>query len=218
MSIKDKYTVKPIARCEWLPFVRDLHYAKRVPMVSHAFGLFDHALRACVTYGGNANGNLNNFLGYPLLELNRLIALPGLEKNCLSLLVGASLKMVDYACTIISYADTTQGHHGYIYQATNWIYTGVTAGDVEFEKDGKQYHRKKIYDTFGTGSMQNAIDKGFSPVVSGKKHRYFYFIGSKKQKKEMMTLLPYPTVPYPKGENFRYDDSAKIKIQNRLFD
>lgn len=52
------------------------------------------------------------------------------------------------------------------------------------------------------------------------KFRYFYFIGSKKEKKEMMKSLleRYSIEPYPKGDNERYDSSYKPAVQLTLFD
>ena len=49
------------------------------------------------------------------------------------------------------------------------------------------------------------------------KHRYVYFIGSKKEKKEMFNDLKYEIKPYPKGKNIRYDASYKPIIQRELF-
>ena len=49
------------------------------------------------------------------------------------------------------------------------------------------------------------------------KHRYVYFTGSKKQKKEMRKALKYPILPYPKGESKRYDTSATFPKQVQMF-
>ena len=49
-----------------------------------------------------------------------------------------------------------------------------------------------------------------------RKHRYFYFVGNKRQKRQMLNELPYDIQPYPKGENKRYDASYKPTIQTKL--
>ena len=49
------------------------------------------------------------------------------------------------------------------------------------------------------------------------KHRYFYFLGSKTERRKMKQALPYPIQPYPKGDNTRYDASYKINAQGLLF-
>ena len=50
-----------------------------------------------------------------------------------------------------------------------------------------------------------------------RKHRYFYFLGNKTQKKQMLNNLKYKIMPYPKGENKRYDASYKPTVQTKLF-
>jgi hypothetical protein len=53
-----------------------------------------------------------------------------------------------------------------------------------------------------------------------RKHRYFYFIGDKRQKNDMLKKLKFKIEPYPKGDNQRYDASYKVKdkyIENTLF-
>lgn len=49
------------------------------------------------------------------------------------------------------------------------------------------------------------------------KHRYFYFIGNKNEIKVMKSKLNYPVLPYPKGNNQRYDASHKPLQQETLF-
>jgi len=49
-----------------------------------------------------------------------------------------------------------------------------------------------------------------------RKHRYFYFIGNKRDKKKMMAELPYESQPYPKGDNKRYDASYQPTTQIKL--
>ena len=41
MSIKEKYTVKSIAKHLCKEWLLHKHYAKRIPSISYAFGLFD---------------------------------------------------------------------------------------------------------------------------------------------------------------------------------
>ena len=50
-----------------------------------------------------------------------------------------------------------------------------------------------------------------------RKHRYFYFLGTRKQRKEMRDSLSYAVESYPKGDNKRYDSSYSPSIQGILF-
>ena len=50
-----------------------------------------------------------------------------------------------------------------------------------------------------------------------RKHRYFYFLGSKQVKKQMLKNLAYKVEAYPKGDNKRYDASYEASPQGVLF-
>ena len=119
MSIKEKYQVKSIDKylCkEWLLYK---HYAKRIPSITYAFGLFNNDLIGVMTIGKPASpalcvgvcGESNSKYVY---ELNRLCVNDNLEKNVLSYFVSQSLKMLN-DLILVSYADTKMNHNGYIY-------------------------------------------------------------------------------------------------------
>jgi hypothetical protein len=38
---------------------------------------------------------------------------------------------------VVSYAEIEAGHTGVVYQATNWIYTGLSDRHAEWRLDGK---------------------------------------------------------------------------------
>ena len=45
------------------------------------------------------------------------------------------------------------------------------------------------------------------------KHRYFFFVGSKQERKRMRNLLKYPVLQsYPKSDQQRYDDGPKLWV------
>ena len=146
-----------------------------------------------------------------IVELNRLVVNEGLGRNILSYFVSQSLKLLPEPMCIISFADPNNGHHGYIYQATNWIYTGVGSETPNFYlESGKQIHSKWVKKYKDEG---HKIDS----VYQEAKHRYIYFIGDKTVKKEMLDNLKYKIQPYPKGDNKRYDASYQPEVQQTLF-
>lgn len=196
--------------------------------ISHSFGLFglDNTLMGCAAFGGSANRNNNNIGGFDVIELNRLVVSDGLAKNVLSFFVSSCLKLLPKPCIVLSYADPNNGHHGYIYQATNWIYFGqgqrkdggTDTGVTAFMKDGKPYHSKTVSKiTGGSTSKKEAEKFGFIRTFTPPKHKYMYLNGSKKQRKKMYEAIPYKQQPYPKGDNIRYDSSYKPTIQSQLF-
>ena len=219
MSIKDKYTVQSIDTEETKEWFLYKHYAHRIPNSIYTFGLYENCiLQGVISFGMMANNNLNEFIeGYDCIELNRLIINDNMPRNSLSYFVSQSLKLIPRPKVIISYADNGHGHHGHIYQATNWIYTGMGKGDYGFIKNGRQYHRKSLFNLYGTGALENAVANGYEVIKVVPKHRYIYLHGTKYQIKDMKAKMPFKQEPYPKGDNQRYDASYKPTIQQKLF-
>lgn len=206
---------------EWLLYK---HYARRMPPIEYSFGLFiDNILNGVVTYGTPASSNLRNQFKSKLLELNRLCVNDNLEKNMLSWFVSKSLKMLPKPLVVVSYADTQYGHHGYIYQALNFIYTGLSAKRTDWRIKGLEHlHGSTIADmSRGKENRADYMRKKFGDDFylkdRSRKHRYFYFLGDRKQIKKMKSNLPYTIEPYPKGDNKRYDSGFSPTIQNELF-
>jgi hypothetical protein len=125
--------VKPITSKDTYDFILNKHYAQRKPSISFSFGLFvDDILEGILTIGKPASNSLcEGVCGIEykdkVYELNRLVVNDNLPKNYLSMFVGKVLKMLkSNDIIIVSYADEAMNHIGYIYQATNFIYTGKT--------------------------------------------------------------------------------------------
>lgn len=210
MSIKEKYSVKSIDSYLCKDWLLNKHYAKRLCSISYSFGLFNNnVLVGILTIGKPASPQLcNGVCGVEnskyVYELNRLCVNDNLEKNVLSFFVSKSLKLINENMILVSYADTQMNHNGYIYQATNWIYTGATKErtDIGFEDGTHSRHYNK--------NIDYSIRK-----FRSSKHRYVYFLG--KLKNKFLKQLNYKIEPYPKGENKRYDSSYKPTIQIELF-
>ena len=158
------------------------HYAKRTPQITVAVGMFvDGVMAGMVSYGIPASSNVLNFCGEQYaknaLELNRLFVHDWSGSNSESWLIGQSFKILESVYPqyflLISYADTTYDHVGYIYQATNWYYTGKGKGDREYQINGKHYHRKNVYNEFGTSSIVELQKMGHKVTTEsqGDKHR-----------------------------------------------
>ena len=216
MSIKDKYIVQSIKTSETREWLLYKHYLKRIPPVSYSFGLYNNNnLVGVCTFGVPASASLcmgvcGEQYKNIVFELNRLCTEEDIDKNSLYYFVSKCLKMIKKPSIIVSYADTSVGHHGYIYQATNWFYTGLSAKRTErYDIDNPQKHSKTV-----TESM-NYYDLAVRDRPQ--KHRYIFFIGSKKEKKVLKKALNYKIQPYPKGDNKRYDASYKPSTQLTIF-
>lgn len=237
MSIKDKYEVRSIDPLITRDWILNKHYAKRLPSISYAFGLYDstNIMQGACTFGRPmAMPLIQSCFGGDyqecFLELNRLVVNDGLEKNTLSFFVSQCLSMLPRPNVVVSYADTAQNHHGYIYQATNWYYSGLSAEFKDYMVKGLEHmHGASIMDMVGRSDgnaghldkvqllKQRFGEENVYMIDRPQKHRYFYFLGDKKTVKDMLSKIKYPRLPYPKGDNIRYDASYKPATQGILF-
>lgn len=183
--------IKQISYDETKDLILNVHYAKRMPSISFAYGLFkDNEMIGIVTYGSPASpflckGICGEKHKHNVIELNRLVLVNN-EKNEASYLIANSLKMLPKPKIVVSYADTAHDHSGVVYQATNFLFTGTTKGRTDQASANGKHSRHSL------GDRQNRVYR--SP-----KHRYVIFVCSKKQKKIYMEALNYAIQPYPKA-------------------
>lgn len=202
--------VERISYDEAKPFVLNIHYARRMPCVQYAFGLFEGWLVdpvGVVTYGQPASPWLCKGIAGEenrknVLELNRLVLLPEYNGgNYASFLVANSLKKLPNKTFVVSYADWGGWHHvGYIYQATNFLYTGMTQRRTDkYSESGHARH-------YAEGEKRRQLRT--------EKHRYVFLVGDKRTVRNMRRELRYPVISkYPKGESRHYDTSNPVPFE-----
>ena len=135
-------------------------------------------------------------------ELNRLWVDDSVEKNGESYLISNTIKLLDKEI-IVSFADSSQNHIGYVYQATNFIYCGLSAKFLDPKVRGleNQHHA-----TYAHGMTMQEVKEKYGEenvyyVERPRKHRYVYFNAkSKARKKELLAKLKYKIMEYPKSE------------------
>ena len=211
VMIKD-YKITSIKSSETYEWLLYKHYAKRIPSISYSFGLYYKSeLIGICTFGIPASPSLcmgvcGEKYRDNVLELNRLCLNDHKVKNLTSYFVSNCLKLLPDNKIIVSYDDTSQNHHGYIYQATNFLYTGKTKErtDIGLEDGSHSRHYNKN------------LDYKLYRKKRSSKYRYIIFTGTKKQKKLLKKQLKYKILEYPKGDNKRYDASYKPKTQLSL--
>jgi hypothetical protein len=193
------------------------HYAGKKPSnIMFCYWLFiDGSLVWVATFWLSANYMNNKLWDFKTVELTRLIIDDCWIKNILSSFLSWCLKLLPSPISVISYADKNQWHNWYIYQATNWIYTWLWAWTITYkDKHWNIFHSKSMWDIY-----KNDIPEWFTKVKNEWKHRYYYLIWTKKQRKKMMYELMnrYEILPYPKWDNVRYEISHKDKKILSLF-
>jgi hypothetical protein len=225
--MKTSLVVRPIPTSETEPWLLMKHYAKRMCPISYAFGVYRKSeLIGVVTYGTPVSSTLRKGVcgdewEQNVLELNRLCCEN--SENIASILVGRSLRMLPKPSIIVSYADLSQGHVGYVYQATNFIYTGLSAKRTDWKVRGKEHLHSATISDESRGMenrskwMREKYGDDFYLEDRPRKHRYVYFCCTNKSKTKFLESLKYSIQSYPKGESKRYDSSSTIITQTSLF-
>lgn len=201
--------VKKISRNECKELILNVHYAKRWPSISYAFGLFDNGeLIGVVTFGTPASSPLRSGIAGKeysglIIELNRL-CLKMNRKNEASYLVSNAIKMLPKPKIIISFADTDVNHKGYVYQACNFTYHGLSAKRTDWKVKGMEHkHGQTIADEFRghkkrANLMREKYGDDFYLSPRPRKHRYIYIHSCKTFRKTLFKSIRYQQEEYPK--------------------
>ena len=166
-------------------------------------GLINERIVGCVIYGTPSSAPLRKGIcgideSFNVLELTRLWIEDDTPKNTESYLIGNTIKLVNKEI-IVSYAEIEQGHLGIVYQATNWIYTGLSAKRTNWVIEGIDKHCQTIADKYTSKELKEKYGDKFKKVPRPRKHRYIYFNCNKRRKKELLTKLKYKIESYPKA-------------------
>jgi hypothetical protein len=148
------------------------------------------------------------------LELIRMISIDPKPKNLESYCIHKTFEyikthMPNYKI-IISMADNSVGHHGYCYQASGFTYYGQSSKHKEHFIDGKRIHERTLfaqYQTTKESDLKKLLgDRYVCKQQELTKSRYYYIIAqNKKEKKEILKNIKVKSLPYPKGDNKRYN-------------
>ncbi len=210
--------VVPITKAQAENFVVNKHYSRRASIFWQAFGLvIDGMLEGVVVYGQPSPPIQKHAFrdrDFRLFELARLVIQTDVP-NSASSLIATSLQILHAPCAVFSYADSEWGHAGIVYQATNWIYTGSTKShDHAYLIDGKRVHPMTLRDRGISDPKRWAKANGIETLPPMAKHRYFFLVGDRRQKKDMLSKLAYPVINiYPKCQKTLYDDGPKIRLR-----
>ena len=202
------YEVREISYSLAMETVVKNHYLHRKCPCSHAYGLFEisnNTLKGVVVYGVPCSTTLlRGICGeeemHNVYELNRLWVDDSVPRNGESFLIANSMKHLDKEI-IVSFADTSQKHTGYVYQATNFLYCGLSA---KFRDPVVKGFEGKHHATFAHGMTMKEVKEKYGAenvtyVERARKHRYVYFNANKRRRKILREKLKYKVLPYPKS-------------------
>lgn len=207
---KDIFIVDEISKNTAKQLIEKYHYlGKKSFMFSYAYGIriigHDEYLGACVFGIVQGISSLKGWFGLDnsetnIYELHRLVMKPELNNtNATSYLLSKGIKMMKSkkAKAIISLADSSI-HIGYIYQACNFKYYGLTDKKTDFYAENGKLNPR------GTTSSIKGV---WLPRTQ--KHRYCYLIDEDLKVKYNNEKYPknneYIKVQCCKGENIVFD-------------
>ena len=132
------------------------------------------------------------------LALTRLWLSDALPMNSESRIIAAvirALRRYTRVRFLVCYADPAVGHVGVIYQATGWLYTGLSDASPLYDiGDGRLRHSRSFSHGFGTHSTRHFQRQGVDlhAVPQQAKHRYLYPLDPAVRDRILVPILPYP--------------------------
>jgi hypothetical protein len=177
------------------------HYSKCIPKSKLVkVGAWENEkFIGVVIFGYGATSTLGSPYGLTMLDCCELvrIALTN-HKSPVSRILRLALLFLRKKCPqiklIISFADTSQNHHGGIYQASNWIYTGKTQPTTCWEDPkGKLWHGRRASPS--PNKQKQLVTSEWTKVVQPGKHRYLMPLDDEMRARIMPLAQPYPKRP-----------------------
>ncbi|MAH44137.1 hypothetical protein CL614_10560 [archaeon] len=242
---KTKITIREISKKIAKDMIVKNHYSHAWTSCRYALGIFyemdnehsffdekDEKLAGVAVYGypvgAKAASSISPMLqAKEALELTRLFIYEEYGKNMESISISKTFKWLKQNApdikVLISYADPGQEHIGGIYQATNWVYQGTNLGimdnyGIKLEPGGKWIHSRTVFVMFGSGNLEHLksrIGHTFWRRKEPRKHRFFYLLGTKGEKKKIMSNLKHLQKPYPKNPKEYVPEIEEIIVEEK---
>lgn len=195
-------------------YVATYHYSHVMPDNSFECfaGYYGIKLAGVVVFGSGANNKTFSALIPDMeledcRELTRLWSPDGMPQNTESKLIKESLKLLpNNVNLIVSFADPSQNHQGIIYQASNFLYCGMSGSSTMLiNEKGEKFHVRTIgsykrrHPELRNLTNKEVMEKyNWKSVESSGKHRYVLLRGKKWIKNLMLKELNDRIKPYPK--------------------
>jgi hypothetical protein len=158
---------KPVLKIDWCSYdaaryaVEHWHYSRSLPCSKTArLGVWeDGKFIGAIVFAWGANRHLAGEYKLKMTECAELCRI-ALDKHMtpVSRMISIAVKMLKREMPgirlLVSYADLNQGHEGKIYQASNWIFVGMTGYEAGIMLNGKLTHRRTINSKYGTSDIQ----------------------------------------------------------------
>lgn len=180
-----EWVVEPCLFTQARAFIERHHYARgmsNTAIFTHALccplgGLWGVAAWLCPTQRACKTVDPDDWTR--VVGLSRLAIHPDVPKNACSFLISRSIRLIRLDGryrSLVSFADSAQGHSGTIYRASGWTYVGQTVATPLWVDPLGKMRSIKAKKTFTVEEMKS---KGW--VFKGRhvKHKFVYYLDKK---------------------------------------
>lgn len=184
--------------------VEHWHYSKSMPTPPVLkIGVWEgEEFVGVVLFSRGSTNNLGRPYGLAITEVCELTRVALREHGCpVSQMVSRAIAMLRHKegglRLVVSFADPEERHHGGIYQAGNWIYTGQSEDYDKFrDASGRVWHPRQVAATgykkqYGEYRRVPSIAECERVRVQGK-HRYLYPLDRAMRRQIEPLRKPYP--------------------------
>lgn len=190
---------RPSLRLDWCSHeaakyaVEHWHYSGVLSSAKNVYiGVWESGRFIGAIVFGIGSGNATNGVRYGLRRVGEMAELTrvALDRHVtpVSRILAVAVRMLRQQSPglrlLISMADQREGHHGGIYQAAGWTYTGETKPDVEYFYKGKWRHHRTVTSATSAAGLKSR------PLPP--KHRYLMPLDNKMRERVAPLALPYP--------------------------
>ncbi len=200
--------------------IRAHHYSRRMAgNVQHVctwhlsgglFGDYGEAIAACTFSIPPTRWS------QPVLELSRLVKVPGADANLTAFLaLACAMLRKKEQSLVVSFADMTQGHHGGIYQAASWHYSDYREPRVDgLMVNGQFVPGRSCNSRWGTRSPTRLAEKlgaahDIAPHMDDGKFLYWKPLNAKGRRNASLLGLGKKAYPKPDWATEQVMDAAE---------
>lgn len=171
------------------------HYSGCIPKSKLAkFGVWEKGeFKGAIIYGVGATSALVKAYGLAPSQGCELVRIALKSHNApVSRIIAISLKMLKSSFPglrlVVSFADPDQGHHGGVYQASGWVFSGNSQSSDEYIYKGKRWQGRSFRNNYK--GMERHPDVQI--VKGSSKHRYLMPLDNAMRDQIAPLARPYP--------------------------
>lgn len=163
--------------------VEKWHYSRRMPKSKLVkVGVWeDDSFVGAIIFGAGATPEIGSPYGLKQVEVCELVRVAlRKHRHQTSKMMSIALRMLKRSNVglrlVVSFADTAEGHHGGIYQANGWIFTGTQTYHA-YRVSGVIEHPRTLGSRYGVGGqsipwLRKNVDPNAERIINGAKHKY----------------------------------------------